>query len=33
MSLGDTHNLMGITAPPPDGWPDADTPIDLAPTP
>lgn len=32
MSLGDTRNFVGITAPPPTGWPDADTAIDLAAT-
>jgi hypothetical protein len=30
MSLGDTRNLVGVTAPPPPGWPDADADIDLA---
>jgi hypothetical protein len=30
MSLGDTRNLVGITAPLPAGWPDADADIALA---
>jgi hypothetical protein len=29
MSLGDSRNFVGITAPPPKGWPDADADIEL----
>jgi hypothetical protein len=30
MFLGDTQNYVGISAPLPEGWPDADADIELA---